>query len=65
MRKKVEIILTGTLKWNKFRDLIVKKLNNCKTERDFLKQMKVLYFSMSESEEEMQEKRRSLGILET
>lgn len=64
-RKKGKIILAGHMKWDEFRDILVTDLKSCKTEEDFLKRMNILYFSISNSEEEMQEKRRRLGIPET
>ncbi len=60
-----KMILTGELSWEKFRDSLIKKLKSCKEEKDLLFFIKVLSFSCSNSEEEMQEKRRLVGIPET
>ena len=62
---KKQIILMGHLNWEEFRDSIVKELSNAKTEKDFLEIINALLFSVSLSEEEMQKKRRRLGIPET
>lgn len=64
-KKEIEMIVTGSMKWNEFRDKIVKDLKNCKTEKDFTNIMIALLYSASESEEEMQEKRSKWGIPET
>jgi len=62
---KKKVVLVGVMNWKEFREILVKNLKSCKTEEDFLEVIRRLYFSISHSEEEMQEKRRSLGIPET
>ena len=64
-KQKEKMILTGIVTWKEFRNKLIGDLKSCKTEEDFLKIIKTLLFSASNSEEEMQEKRRFLGIPET
>lgn len=64
-KQKDKIVLAGVMNWEEFRDKLIENLKSCKTEEDFLKIIKRILFSASRSEEEMQEKRRFLGIPET
>ncbi len=60
-----KIILSGCIDWKEFRDYLVKRLKKMTKEEEFSHLMERILFSMSSSEEEMQEKRRLLGIPET
>ena len=64
-KKKVKIILAGNLTWDKVRDNFIEMMKKCRNEKEFLKVIKTIYFSCSSSGEEMQRKRRLLGIPET
>jgi len=64
-RRKVVIVIAGTMKWNEFRDKLIQNLKGCDTEEKFCDLMEALEYSFSHSEEEMQKKRRKLGIPET
>jgi|LGVF01.2.fsa_nt_gb hypothetical protein len=60
-----EITLTGSLNWKQLKDHIIKALQEATTEEEVLKVIEAILFACSNSEEEMQEKRRDLGIPET
>ena len=66
-KQKEKMILVGGegLTWKEVRDKLIGDFQSCKTEEDFLMIVKKIWFSASHSEEEMQGKRRFLGIPET
>lgn len=61
----IDLTITGILKWDELRDFLIERLKEATTEERFDELMKAIIFSTSGSEEEMQEKRRSLGLNET
>ena len=61
----IDLAITGHLKWDELRDLIIQQLKEATTEERFIGIIKALIFASSSSEEEMQKKRRSLGLSET
>lgn len=63
--KKIKVIMAGQLDWERFRKLLIKDIKDCKTIREFIELLNYVLFSISNSEEEMQEKRRLLGLPET
>lgn len=65
MKQNREVIVAGKMKWNEFRDKLIGELSKCDTEQKFCDLMVALEYSFSRSEEEMQKKRRGLGIPET
>ncbi len=64
-KEKSKVILTGCMGWKEFRDCLVKKLTKMTKEEEFTNLIERIIFASSFSEEEMQTKRRSLGIPET
>ena len=65
VNKETEIIITGSKNWKELRDFMIKELNKCRTKKEFADFITALLYSVSDSEEEMQEKRRELGLPET
>jgi len=61
----IDLQLTGSLNWKQLRKVIIKEMKESSTEEEFLEVIKAIIFSASDSEEEMQEKRRFFGIPET
>ena len=63
--KERKVIMAGPLDWERFRKLLIKDIKKCKTEREFIELINCVLFSISNTEDEMQEKRRLLGLPET
>lgn len=63
--EKPEVVIAGAIGWEGFRDKLIENLQDCDTEEKFCDLMIALEHSFSHSEEEMQKKRRKLGIPET
>lgn len=60
--KKVEIKFVGEFGWEKLRDLLVLKCNECENEKDFGELIEYFISSMFSNVKELDETRRKLGI---
>ena len=54
-------MFVGELDWLKFRDLLVNKLLECKTEKDLIFLIKAMLGSMFTSERELNKARKRIG----
>lgn len=63
--KKSSVIVVGHKGWKHAKDTIIRGLQKATTKDEFIRIIMGIYCSISTSEEEMQAKRRSLGIPET
>ena len=63
--KKSDIIVVGNASWKHTKNVIIHGLQKATTEEEFIHVIMGIYHSLSTSEEEMQAKRRLLGLPET
>lgn len=60
--KKARIVFVGDNGWKSFRDLVIEKCSQCKSEEDFNYLLKCLLSSMFPNPKELDKARKQIGI---
>jgi len=60
--KKLQVGFVGELDWSKLRDLLIVKLNECQSEEDLSRCIKMLLGSMFSDAKEIDETRKALRL---